>query len=675
MNIEGRGAGVHAFGTDPHAESVALVDFFRFHGLWAPGVRAFRRLRFSAKASWISLAFLIPLIILAWSYFAAKEQGASNARTERDGVEFARAVLPAIKHARQLRRFTLLAATTGKESPDLADVRGKLEADFAAIRLADTRFGAAFGTHDLIGAAEADRQAASPATANVAAVLDTHGKLNAALRDLLSQVADGSGLTLDPDLDTYYLMDAAFGATPTLLEQTARMRVQAAAVARTGQGKESASTALLRADGVAELVAQQMASDLKKVIGVHPEMAAELESAAGLKSVDMLRAAAFHAIAGGVDAEASDKVDEAGAAAVNALEALQARSIDALDRLLQERIGDLQRQMTGVAVVLVICVWMAAYLFYSFYLVMNGGLNEVRRHLKLMADGDLTSLPTPWGKDDAAELMLALRGTQESMRRIVSKVRSASNSFVVASTEISGGANDLSARTEQSAANLQQSAASIEEISATAHQTASGAKRAAELATENEQVAARGGEIIGTVVDTMQRIHASSSKIGDIIGVIDGIAFQTNILALNAAVEAARAGEQGRGFAVVAGEVRSLAQRSAEAAKEIKTLISASVEKVDSGSRQVQDAGATMSEIVASVKRVNDIISEINTASTEQSQGIGQVNTAVTQLDQMTQQNAALVEQSAAAAESLKGQASVLNGLVSRFHLSEASTH
>ena len=239
----------------------------------------------------------------------------------------------------------------------------------------------------------------------------------------------------------------------------------------------------------------------------------------------------------------------------------------------------------------------------------------------------------------------------------------------MSSSEVATGNADLSQRTEHTASNLQQTASSIEQLSGTVRQSADAASTANQLAASAATVARRGGEVVSQVVSTMDEINTSSKKIADIIGVIDGIAFQTNILALNAAVEAARAGEQGRGFAVVASEVRGLAKRSGDAAREIKSLIGASVEKVESGSRLVADAGSTMNEIVASVQRVSDMIGDITAASNEQSQGIGQVNTAVTQLDRMTQQNAALVEQSAAAAESLKQQATRLNEVVGAFRL------
>jgi methyl-accepting chemotaxis protein len=264
------------------------------------------------------------------------------------------------------------------------------------------------------------------------------------------------------------------------------------------------------------------------------------------------------------------------------------------------------------------------------------------------------------------------RAYQDLLGRIagtVSQVRESVESVTTASREIAQGNADLSSRTEQQASNLQQTAASMEQMTSSVKQNADAARQANQLASSASTVAAKGGAVVGQVVSTMDEISASSRKIADIIGVIDGIAFQTNILALNAAVEAARAGEQGRGFAVVASEVRNLAQRSAQAAREIKGLISTSVEKVENGSRLVNEAGTTMDEIVAQVKRVTDLIGEITSSTLEQSNGIGQVNQAVTQLDQMTQQNAALVEQSAAAAESLKDQAARLATAVAVFHL------
>lgn len=296
-------------------------------------------------------------------------------------------------------------------------------------------------------------------------------------------------------------------------------------------------------------------------------------------------------------------------------------------------------------------------------------LNEAVRIAQTVAAGDLTSRIEVDGDDEASQLLRALKDMNESLVRIVGEVRMSTDTIATASGQIASGNMDLSVRTESQASSLEKTASSMEELTSTVKQNADNARQANQLAVSASEVAVKGGSVVTQVVDTMGSINASSKKIVDIIGVIDGIAFQTNILALNAAVEAARAGEQGRGFAVVASEVRSLAQRSASAAKEIKTLIGDSVDKVDVGAKLVDQAGATMQEIVDSVRRVTDIMSEITAASQEQMSGIEQVNEAVTQMDAGTQQNAALVEEAAAAAQSLRDQAGKLSQVVSVFKL------
>jgi methyl-accepting chemotaxis protein len=290
-----------------------------------------------------------------------------------------------------------------------------------------------------------------------------------------------------------------------------------------------------------------------------------------------------------------------------------------------------------------------------------------------VASGDLSfNAGAKLGTDETGRLLTALGVMRSSLASMIGDIRNAAASIGTASTEIATGNQDLSARTEQTASSLQSAASSMEQLTGTVKQSADSARQANQLASTAAEVATRGGDVVAQVVTTMNAINVSSKKIADIIGVIDGIAFQTNILALNAAVEAARAGEQGRGFAVVASEVRSLAQRSGEAAKEIRGLIGASVESVEGGSRLVADAGRTMTEIVSSVQRVSDIIGEISAAASEQSDGIGQVNVSMNSLDQMTQQNSALVEQSAAAAQSLSDQANRLTGVVGQFKIGAA---
>jgi methyl-accepting chemotaxis protein len=287
-----------------------------------------------------------------------------------------------------------------------------------------------------------------------------------------------------------------------------------------------------------------------------------------------------------------------------------------------------------------------------------------------VAAGDLTVEINSKGSDEVAQLLNAMGNMKNSLVDVVSRVRSGSESVSTASAQIAQGNQDLSTRTEGQASALEQTAASMEELSSTVRQNADNAAQANQLAQRASRVALEGGQMVSQVVDTMKGINESSRKIADIISVIDGIAFQTNILALNAAVEAARAGEQGRGFAVVAAEVRNLAQRSAAAAKEIKQLINDSVERVESGTALVDKAGATMNEVVDSVRRVTDIMGEISSASKEQSDGVGQIGEAVTQMDQATQQNAALVEEMAAAASSLSTQATELVQTVAVFRLS-----
>ncbi len=322
--------------------------------------------------------------------------------------------------------------------------------------------------------------------------------------------------------------------------------------------------------------------------------------------------------------------------------------------------------LTFSAIALVLGIGAAYVITRGLVGQLGGEPNEAAAIAARIADGDLT-VDVPVKAGDQSSMMYAMRNMRDKLAAIVTEVRSGTDTIATASGQISAGNADLSSRTEEQAGSLEETASSMEELTSTVRQNADNAQQASAMAASASSVAAKGGQVVAQVVDTMGAINESAKKIVDIISVIDGIAFQTNILALNAAVEAARAGEQGRGFAVVAGEVRNLAHRAGAAAKEIKTLIDDSVEKVGLGSQLVGQAGATMEEIVGSVQRVTDIMSEISAASREQSSGIDQVNQAITQMDQVTQQNAALVEEASAASESMQEQAARLAELVGTF--------
>ena len=321
--------------------------------------------------------------------------------------------------------------------------------------------------------------------------------------------------------------------------------------------------------------------------------------------------------------------------------------------------------MTAAAVFVSLAA--STYVFWCFYRVIAGGMAVTRAHLKAITEGDLTLDFKPWGKDEAADVLWDLRNMQESLRSIVYRVRSASNEIASGCTEIAAGTSDLSHRTEKTAADLEESAASLEQISSTARHGVDLTVEASGVASKNASLAGNGGVAMQSVVQTMSSIGESSAKINEIIGTIDGIAFQTNILALNAAVEAARAGDQGRGFAVVASEVRALANRSAEAAKEIKTLIGTSVDQINAGAAVTRQAGGTIEAIVTSSNQVDRLLEELTVGVKEQQQGIAQIGQAVHSLDEMTQQNAALVEQTAAAAATMRDQANALVNEVAYF--------
>jgi len=645
----------------PRAGGISVSEFFRYHGLWAPGVRLFRAIGFRAKATIIALTFVLPIVVLSWQYLSDKAAAIGFSAKERDGVAVMREALPLLQ---LLQRQRLVDAQLAPADPALAPALREQWTRFEAAHRAHAEaLGTASAYDKLVAAGKGGTVATDPAAGFAARTPQIQ-----ALIDLFGATADGSNLTLDPDLDTYYLMDAAVVRLPAMAEWLGQLSSPVAAP--TGAGALSA-TALRHLAAHGEMFKfnqAALAAGLDKALRYNPAVEPALQAGASLAAIDAYKTQIDNMLAGRGQADAAIRQK-----AMDAMFDLALRSNEELDRLIGERVGRLQASRNLTVGVLGFSLLAALYLFVAFRKVLDGGLREVAFHIDSMRNGDLTTQPRAWGQDEVAGLMKTLVDMQQSLRRIVVQVRGASDHIVVSSTQISSGAHDLSARTERSAANLQQSAAAMEEISTTVRQTAGSAQDASEIASTNSTVAGRGGEIIATMVQTMQGIHASSSRIGDIIGTIDSIAFQTNILALNAAVEAARAGDAGRGFAVVASEVRALSQRTASAAREMKALITTSVDQVASGAEVVQMAGSTIREIVETSQQVNRLLAEIATSAEEQSRGVAQTTQAVQDLDNVTQQNAALVEQTAAAAQSLQQQAKALAVEVSQFKLPAAA--
>jgi methyl-accepting chemotaxis protein len=634
-------------------------EFFRYHGPMAIGVRVFRHLDFKAKAGLISAAFAIPIALLSWNFYTTGER-------ERNAVSLELVGLEATTHtddgleALRAQRMALLSGEI--KQPDVSAAKAALEM---------------LSSSPLSARVAPDLKAANDSLAAVtAAGLGADEQTIQASIDAMSKLAadldDTSGLSLDPDVDSYYLESILDDAVPQAEEALSH----ALALGAQYQAKASPPEAM----GAHQLFAmtywsarhlQSIAQMIERIKAAAPEEAARIELKEPMERVWDFAGNANEAWFGEKFAGAPTELRTKSDAAMKGLAQIRFQARQVLSETLQRRVAKIDRLRAIMASVLVAALCLSGYLFYAFFLVISGGLGEVRRHLVAMTNGDLTTSPQPWGRDEAASLMQALTSMQQSLRTIVSRVRLSSASIVDASGEIASASIDLSTRTEESAANLEKSASSMEQMSAAVRATADNAHLAAQAAKRNAQVAEQGGRVIGDVVSTMQAIQASSREIGDIVGVIDGIAFQTNILALNAAVEAARAGEAGRGFAVVATEVRTLAQRSAAAAREIKVLIGTSVQHVDAGTRSVQGAGVTMTELVTNANRMNTLLSEISSASTQQSSGVTQVTQAVQDLDRTTQQNAALVEETAAAAHCLRDRAIDLAGEVSLFNLPE----
>lgn len=636
--------------------------------IWAPGVRLMGRLPFAGKALLICLMFLLPLAWVGWAFYSTQSDSIAFSEKELLGLQYTREVFPVLAAAQQLRRDTAAAIVDGSPPASLAQARSNLQSTRVKLAEVEKRLGTTLHTAAAFAAVQtalADTEKA----ADLQTVFTAHSKHIAALIALLQTATDNSNLTLDPDIDSYYLMDAALFRVPDILELSGKLRDLGRAVILAGSATPEQQQALNDVIPIAEYQLSTMAASIAKAYAYDPNLSAKTNSKQTLDDTAALFALARGSVIRGKDVDI-DKYMAAANTAIDEQFALVERLQSALQEVINARVQVMQLKLLVTALVFTVFGSLAAYFFFSFYLVANGGLALISKHLGEVSTGDLRRFPNePLGNDEPARVLLDLRATYDALHMLIRKVRHSARALHAASGEISAASQELSTRTEAAAANLEEQASAMEEIGSTVGGTADRAQMASVFASENAHVAEKGGKVFDEVVVTMRDIHTSSSKINDIIGVIDGIAFQTNILALNAAVEAARAGESGRGFAVVASEVRSLAGRSANAAREIKSLIAASVEKVETGTRVVQEAGMTMKEVVTNASQINQFLTEIAIACREQALGVEEVGRAIQELDKGTQQNSALVEETASAAAALTSQADILQEEIANFRV------
>ena len=646
------------------SDSSGFGDFFRYHGWLSPGVRLFRRLSFTAKALWISAAFVIPLALMLGFLWLGAQDVISATRAEQQGMAYLRPGFELIRAAQERRHAVLNGDAAA------AELGRRVDDAFDKLAAVDKTLGAELGTARAF--AEVQRRHAAlrqDGGAAPDALPAAHNGFVDALLALVADVADGSQLSLDPELDTYHMMVVSILRGPMQTENTARLRSVGTRVLKAGQASAAERDLLNDAAAVQAYVDADVERSYRLGIAAFPEVAGTMDMAGTDAAFDaFMKVVREQVLADDVKGDAA-AYQALGGSTVERQNKLNDQVFKRLADRLQQRIDQQNHGLMVKFALAVAFVLLALYLMVSFYRVMMGGLQEVSGHLREITQGNLTTVPRPWGSDEAAELMLTLGEMQAALRRIVGVVLDGSAQVRNSSGEIAGAALDLSGRTEQSAANLEQTAATMEHIAEQVRQTSSTVDGAARIVQDNAGAAGQCGRVISDVVQTMEQIRQSSGRIGEIIGTIDGIAFQTNILALNAAVEAARAGEQGRGFAVVASEVRALAQRSAQAAKEIKTLIGASIEQVESGHAVVGQAREMMAGIVTNAEHMATMMSEITQSTQQQRQGVVEVGQAVHALDETTQQNAALVEQTSAAASGLAEQAERLSAEISFFRL------
>ena len=630
------------------------------------------RLRLLPEFVLVAILFSAPAILVSGLLIGELNKSISFAGQERIGVQQLRQLHVLLKLSQEQRGLRHLALAGNAPAAAAAlkkqeEITAKLEL-FDALQKSHTGIDLDAETQEVKRSWQSLLQKSADIKARDSYA--GHTALINQLSALSRQIADRSNLTLDPKVDTYYLINLFAKVIPELADEIADIAARGAPYIDTGllEANEDIlinANVMLATRDIGRLPAQLDAMfrenpDFKVTLA--PQQAVVTGNLAFLER-------ARNEVLNSLNQTSGTEFLAAGSKSVDGWYAYADAAADLLDSTLQARIqGDLLRRNLMLALIAA-CLSVAAYLLAGFYVAFSRDIRKLSAAVESLTEGNLGNPVQSQGKDEIAQLLTGFEGMRQVLVRLVSEIRHSTESITTASGEIAHGNADLSSRTEQQASSLEETAAAMKALTGTVRQNAESVAQANKNAVSGAVIAKDGGAAVEQMIGMMGAIELSSKKISDIIGVIDGIAFQTNILALNAAVEAARAGEQGRGFAVVATEVRNLAQRSASAAKEIKTLITASVEQVAAGSRQVQTAGQTMQQIVVSIQAVSGNMHDISLASAEQRTGIEQVNQAVGQLDDITQQNAALVEQAAAAAESMHEQSLKLTRAVAAFHI------
>ena len=646
--------------------------------LFAPGMALMGRLRMSRKLAVLALLFMLPLAVCLYAILNDEVNFYVSTRAELEGVrllETSQALLKAV----QKRRGASASLMAGNQSirPAFDAAHAEAERLVAALRAQ----AAATQSFDLSAQADAlsaqyAQLAQMPLTGSGKDVFDAHTALVRAIFAFTADLADASQLALDPDAATYYLANSVALSLPGAAEMAAITRGKgAAALAAAATSQATLSEADRAALGVhAAFLRDQIGivrNDLKRV----QRALGTSDAASAMQHLNFDDADAFDKIVADLAANPSAPVPEtnayfdSGTRAVDAVYRAHGRLSALLKSLLDARAHAQAVHIAVLSVLSAVSVGVALYLFVAFARRTGADVNELASSMEQASAGDLRGRLDASGRDELASIKLRMNELLAALGRTITTTRTSAESVLTGSQEIAAGNLDLSRRTEEQAASLEETAASMEQLTATVRHNADNAKQAGLLSREASAKASASGEVITRAVDVMSEIGRRSTEMAAMISTIEGIAFQTNILALNAAVEAARAGEQGKGFAVVAGEVRTLAHRTASAAKDVKDMIERSAASVEGGTRLFADAHAAICSVIESVTNVDAIVNEIAGASLQQGEGIEQVNIAISQLDRTTQQNAALVEQAAAASASLKEQALTMEKVVATFHV------